>query len=155
MNKKLLIFIPLALLLLAFVLYASGCFDRPPQAAADEILLKIQLDLGEDFGLLVIDHSVDGKSGSGGISNADKSPLKRDELLYWSFEKDPNDAAEAAEVSVRFTVVTEYADPNFDNIYPEETMIALEPLSFTARYGETVSIRIEGDRENGYRAMLE
>ena len=155
MRKKLVLFIPLSLLLLVFLLYAGSCFDRPPQPAGNEILLKIRLDLREDIGLLLIDHSVDGKEGSGGMSNADKSLLRRDELLYWSFEKSPDDTAETAEVAVRFTVVTEYADPNFDNIYPEETMIALEPLSFSARYGNTVSIRIEGDRETGYRAILE
>ena len=155
MRKKLVLFIPLSLLLLVFLLYAGSCFDRPPQPAGNEILLKIRLDLREDIGLLLIDHSVDGKEGSGGMSNADKSLLRRDELLYWSFEKSPDDTTETAEVTVRFTVVTEYADPNFDNIYPEETMIALEPLSFSARYGNTVSIRIEGDRETGYRAILD
>ncbi|MBR0209082.1 MAG: hypothetical protein IJQ43_09310 [Oscillospiraceae bacterium] len=155
MKKKLPLFVLLAVLLLAIVLYGAGCFARPPQAAENEVLLKIRLDLKEDIGLLVIDHRVDGKEGSGGISNADKSMLRRDDVLYWSFEKDPGDAAETAEVTVRFTVVTEYADPNYDNIYPEETMIPLEPLSFTSPYGEIVSLRIEGDRINGYRAVLE
>ena len=155
LKKKLVIFVPLALLLLGFLLYAGGCFDRPPQAAGNEILLKIRLDLGEDIGLLVIDHSLDGKEGSGGMSNADKSPLRRDEVLYWSFEKAADDTAETADVLVRFTVVTEYVAPNFDNVYPEELMISLEPLSFFARYGETVSLLIKGDRENGYQAILE
>ena len=154
--KKILIFmVLLALLLLTFILYASGSFDRPPQAAENEILLKIRLDLGEDVGLLLIDHSVDGKEGSGGMSNADKSSLKRDEVLYWTFEKAADDTAETADIFVRFTVVTEYVDPNFDNVYPEELMIPLEALSFSSRYGEIVSIRIEGDRERGYCAILE
>jgi hypothetical protein len=155
MKKKLLFFIIPAVLLLALVLYGSGVLEGPPEASDDEILLKIRLDLGEDIGLLLIDHRVDGNEGCGGISNADKSMLKRGEVLYWSFERAPDDASESAEVTVRFTVVTEYADPNFDNIYPEETMIPLEPVSFSARYGEIVSVRIEGDRAGGYRVAAE
>ena len=155
MKKKTVMIAALAVVLLAFVLYASGLFDRPPQAAGDEILLVIRLDLKEDIGLLLIDHSVNGEEGCGGMSNADKSKLKRDEVLYWSFEKAPGDPAETADVSVRFSVVTEYSEPNFDNIYPEESVIYLEPISFSARYGENISVRIEGDRENGYRAILE
>ena len=46
------------------------------EVGADEIALYIQLDTREDIGLLVYDYRVDGRDYGGGISNADKSPLK-------------------------------------------------------------------------------
>ena len=125
------------------------------QAAKDEIMLKIQLDLNEDIGLLVIDHDVDGKKGSGGMSNADKSMLKRNDVLDWSFDKQLYDhSADTVDLTVRFTVVTEYCDPNYENIYPEEYMVPMEALSFKANFGETYSITITGDKVNGYQAAL-
>lgn len=155
MKKRKFAVVLIALLALALALFAVFSSNRPPKAAENEILLKIQLDLKEDIGLLLIDHSVNGNEGSGGMSNADRSMLGRDEVLYWSFEKQPGDPSETAELYLRFSVVTEYAAPNFDNIYPEETVIPLEPLSFSARYGEIVSIRIVGDDVNGFCAILE
>ena len=125
------------------------------QAAKDEIMLKIQLDLNEDIGLLVIDHDVDGKKGSGGMSNADKSMLKRNDVLDWSFDRQLYDpSADTVDLTVRFTVVTEYCDPNYENIYPEEYMVPMEALSFKANFGETYSITITGDKVNGYQAAL-
>ena len=46
--------------------------------AADEIALHIQFDTEEDVGLLVYDYRIDSHEYSGGISNADKSFIKRD-----------------------------------------------------------------------------
>ena len=126
-----------------------------PRAAEDEITLMIQLDLKEDIGLLLIDHAVDGDEGSGGMSNADKSMLRRDDTLYWTFDRRfYDDPADTVDLTVRFTVVTEYCDPNYDNIYPEGDMIPMEALSFRADFGGTYSIAITGDKAHGYQAAL-
>jgi len=126
------------------------------QDPADEIRVKIRLDLGEDIGLLIYRYDVNGVEGSGGASNADKTLLRRDsDDLEWSFERELLEAPAArADVRLRFSVVEEYADPNFDNIYPEELVIPMNELRFSADFGETYFVTITGDRENGYTAAL-
>ena len=139
----------------------SGCslpgslLDGVPHAADDQIMLRIKLDLKEDIGLLVIDHDVDGEKGSGGISNADRSMVKRDEVLYWTFDKRYYESSgDAVDLTLRFTVVTEYCDPNYDNIYPDELTVPMEKISFDAHFGESYDLKITGDRTNGYRCQL-
>ncbi|MBO4219324.1 MAG: hypothetical protein J5933_00150 [Clostridia bacterium] len=155
-GKALLVFI-------AFILAAvmSGCGlinslpGDEPHASGDEIMLRIQLDLREDIGLLVIDHDVDGENGSGGISNADGSMIKRDEILYWTFDKQFFDSsADEVDLTLRFAVVTEYCNPNYDNIYPDELTVPMEEISFDAHFGESYDLKITGDRTNGYRCQL-
>lgn len=120
------------------------------------ISLKIQLDLKEDIGLLLIDSDINGEKESGGASNADKKMLKKDDTLYWSIDKQHHeDAADIVDLIIQFTVVAEYCDPNFENIYPEELMIPMEEISFKAEFGKAYSIRITGDKVNGYQAILE
>lgn len=142
--------------IIAFVL--SGCsqtYDAPPQANEDEIKLKMQLDLKENIGLLLINYDANGSEWSGGVSNADKSMIKRDDILYWAFDKQQLDhPANAVNLTVQFTVVTEYCDPNYDNIYPEEYMIPMDAISWRADFGETYLITISGDKTNGYQAVL-
>ena len=126
-----------------------------PEASGDEIMLKIQLDLKEDIGLLILDHDVDGEEGSGGMSNVDKSMLKHDDVLYWTFDKQQYEGSDdTVDMTLRFTVVTEYCDPNYDNIYPEEYMIPMEGVSLRADFGKTYSVTITGDKINGYEAHL-
>ena len=156
MRMKKAIVFTVILALLAFALF--GCSrSYQYQAADDEIKLVIQLDLKEDIGLLLIDYDVDGSEGSGGISNADKSLIKHDELLDWTFDKkllDIPEQADAVDLTIRFTVVTEYVDPNYEDIYPEQYKRPMDAISLKAAFGETYFIAISGDKTNGYRAVL-
>lgn len=141
-----------------FACVSAGCVfsDDPPQAAEDEILLKIRLDLKEDIGLLILDCNMDGVETSGGISNVDKSMLKKDEVLYWTFNKqDYGDPEDTVNLTVRFRVITEYCDPNYESVYPEEYTILLDPLSFNADFGANYTVMITGDKVNGYQAVFE
>ena len=158
MKKKAGILFPI-LLVMMIAACMSGCSGSDavqPQAAEDEIILIIQLDLKEDIGLLILDNNMDGAETSGGISNADKSKLKRDEVLYWTVSKQDYDhLADTADLWIRFRVITEYCDPNYENDYPEEYTVLLDPISFKANFGETCHITITGDQENGYLAALD
>ena len=148
----------LVFLITALTVCMSGCSgsDALPQAAEDEIKLMIQLNLKEDIGLLILDNNLDGAETSGGISNADKSLLKHDDLLDWTLSKQEyENPADAVNLSVRFRVITEYCDPNYENDYPEEYTVLLDPISFEAEFGTTYHITVTGDRENGYQAALD
>ena len=104
-----------AAILLALPL--TGC-GEPYAPAEDEIALQIQLDLNEEIGLLIIDYAAGESSGSGGVSNADKSPLKRDELLFYTLERRFfDDPAAVDSLRLTFTVITEYQEPNYENVY--------------------------------------
>lgn len=155
MKRRFLIMILAAAL---FAAAAAGCGilnDAPPKAAEDEILLEIQLDLKEDIGLLILDIDLDGAETAGGVSNADKTLLKHNELLYWTLNKSEYDhPGDSAELRVRFRIVTEYCEPNYDNIYPEESVVLLDPLSFSVNFGKSYSFTITGSRDKGYRAEL-
>jgi len=59
------------------------------------------------------------------------------------------------ELSLRFTVVIEYCEPNYENTYPSEYQIPMEAITFPAEFGISYSIRITGDKTNGYQAALE
>ncbi len=120
----------------------------------DEIALYIQLNTKEDIGLLVFDYSANGSEQSGGISNADKSLLKHDELLIHVWNKEElNCSADTAELSIQFRIITEYVDPNYENIYPENITKFLEKISFEAHFGESYSFTIIGDNINGYKLI--
>ena len=141
-------------LIIALGLCLGGCHQEEEQTEA--VNLVIQLDLKEDIGLLIIDASLDGVETSGGISNANKTMLKRNEILNWSVEKEWYDnPADPAELSIRFRVITVYCDPNYESIYPEEYTVLLEPISFTAGFGKEYHITITGDSQNGYQAVLD
>ena len=158
MRKKMsiLLFTLLVMLLAVSMSGCSGSDDAPPQVAEDEILLIIQLDLKEDIGLLILDQNLDGVETSGGISNADKSDLKSNEIVYWTLHKQEyENPADSVGLSVRFRVITEYCDPNYENDYPEEYTVLLDPISFNADFCETYHITITGDKENGYQASLD
>lgn len=146
-----------ALVLSAFVVAGCSRVDNaPPQPAEDEIQLQIQLDLKEDIGLLLHNYVADGETHSGGMSHADKSPIKHDERIIDTLEKQQfENPAGVDHLTIQFTVVTEYCDPNYDNVYPEEFMIPMDAIALKANFGETYHIRIRGDKTNGYRAVLE
>lgn len=133
----------------------SGCSqsDNALKAAEDEIKLIIQLDLKEDIGLLILDNTLNGIETSGGISNADKSNLKRNDVLDWTLSKQEYDNPTGpAPLTVRFRVITQYCDPNYENDYPEEYTMLLDPISLEADFGRDYYITITGDKESGYQA---
>lgn len=125
------------------------------EPADDEIALHIQLDIGEDVGLLVYDYRVDGREYSGGISNADRSLIRHDSdiIVVWNKEE-LNNPSDAFELSVQFRIITEYVAPNYENVYPEDITKYMEPVSWKARFGESYFITITGDKTNGYNAVL-
>lgn len=148
----------LALLFIFPLFGCSGDNDGALEIADDEIMLKIQLDTKEDISLLIYDYSVSGQEHSGGISNADKSPMKHDEFIIQPMNKeiDFDNASDIEDLIIQFTIITEYVDPNYDNIYPEEYSKIIEaPIALQAHYGEAYSITIRGDQTNGYQAVLE
>lgn len=154
MKKKIILCITAA----AVCLFAAGCqFSGTAYTAQeDEIALDIQLQTQEDIGLLLIEYkNTGGSGGKGGLSNADKTLLAHDERLFYTLPRDSFDNPSPAEnLTLQFTVVSEYAEPNFEDIYPEELKIPLAPLTFEAVFGETYNITIGGDNKNGYRAVL-
>ena len=64
------------------------------------------------------------------------------------------DPDEPKEITLRFSVITEYADPNFENRYPAELTIATDPVTISARFGDTVRIIVHGGRDSGYWVEL-
>lgn len=155
-KKRIGIVVVIAVILgLSFILYRQT-IPGGYVPAEDEIALHIQLDIKEDIGLLVFDYSANGSKQSGGMSNADKSLMKHDECLInvWNQET-LQCSAETVELSIQFRIVTEYADPNYDNIYPADiTKYVDNPISWKAHFGESYFITITGDQTNGYTAVL-
>ena len=145
-----------AAILSALVLAGCGPSGTAPQTGGEEIRVEIKLDLKEDIGLLLTDWNVNGQDGMSGASNANKSMIKRNSTEYWTFEKQHLDnPADTVDLTLRFIVVTEYFEPNYDFAFPEEYMMPTEAISFTARFGGTYAVTITGDKASGYQAVLE
>ena len=123
--------------------------------ADDEIVLHIQLDTEEDVGLLIYDYCANGHEYSGGISNADRSLLKRNEelIVVWN-QQALNNPSDTVDLSIQFRIITEYVDPNYENIYPEEITRYLDSVSWDAHLGDSYFITRTGDQTNGYTAAL-
>lgn len=122
----------------------------------DEIALHIELDIEEDIGLLVFDYIADGREYSGGISNADRSLIKHnsDVLQVWN-RQELNSSADTVELSIQFRIIMEYVGPNFENIYSEDITEYIDtPVSLNADFGEEYFILITGNKESGYKAVL-
>ena len=121
----------------------------------DEIALHLQLDTKEDVGLLVYDYRADSHEYSGGISNADGSLIKHDsDNIVVLNKEDLNNIADTFELSMQFRIITEYVDPNYENVYPDDITKYMEPISWEAHFGESYFITITGDKVNGYKAVL-
>ena len=112
-------------------------------------------DTEEDVGLLIYDYCANGHEYSGGISNADRSLLKRNEelIVVWN-QQALNNPSDTVDLSIQFRIITEYVDPNYENIYPEEITQYLDSVSWDAHLGESYFITITGDQTNGYTAAL-
>ncbi len=140
--------------LIAAFLFFKGASPKEFAVGDDEIALYIQLDTKEDIGLLVFDYSANESEQSGGISNADKSLIKHDDQLIHVWNKeDLQCSADIVEMSIQFRIITEYVDPNYENIYPENLTKTLEPVSFEAHFGESYSFTITGDNISGYKLI--
>ena len=136
-------------------LFLCGDNAKEYEVGADEIALIIHLNTEEDIGLLVLDYSADGREQSGGISNADKTELEHDEQLIWIWNREDLEcSADVINLTIRFRIITEYIDPNYENLYPDSLTRTLAPISFEARFGEAYSFVITGDRNNGYQLLL-
>ena len=157
MKSKIFLAVPLVILCAAvlFWFWWNQPIGGPAAVSEDEIVLRIKLDTKEDLGLLLIDYDANGSGGRGGISNANKSLLKRGEQLFYTLPRHAfDDPADAENLSIRFTVITQYFEPNFDEVYPAECTIPMDAISLNAEFGQSYSITICGDRTNGYQAFL-
>ena len=156
MNKKKieLILAIAAVLTLAFIVYQYGNPDEYIPAD-DEIALHIQLDTEEAVGLLVYDYCAGSHTYSGGISNADRTLIKSgsENIVVWNKEE-LNNPSDTFELSVQFRIITEYVEPNFENVYPEDITKYAEPISWKAHFGESYFVTITGDEVTGYKAAL-
>ena len=154
-NKKIIIVISIFVILLSYFIY-NKFFPNEYVPPEDEIALRIKLDLKEDIGLIVFDYNIEGNDYSGGMSNADKSPIRHNEELICGLIDKEHVGSDADEVNIEmnFRIITEYVDPNFDNIYSEEITNRLEPIKWKAKYGNIYNIIITGNKIDGYQIFL-
>ena len=144
-----------ALLVVLFAIVISNN-NSGPRFTKDEIGLQIQLDINEDIGLVIINSNINGETESGGISNVNGSLIKKNELLFWSINKEVHESLpETVDLKLQFNIVTKYFQPNFENIYPEEYVVEMDEVSLKATFGEAYNIKITGDKVNGYKATIE
>ena len=159
MNKKktcIAVAIAAVLGLGSILLYNHQTFSGEYVPADDEIALHMQLDTEEDVGLLVFDYRADDHEYSGGMSNADRSLIKHDSdnIVVWKKET-LNSSSDTVELSIQLRIITEYVEPNYENIYPENITQYVNPISWEAHFGESYFITITGSKTNGYKAVLE
>lgn len=156
MDKKI-IGIAIAVLVaigLGFIIY-NQTFSSEYMPADDEIALHIQLEMKEDVGLLVYDYRANSHQYSGGTSNADKSLIKHDDNIVVVLNKQQlNSSSDAVELSMQFRIITEYVNPNYENIYPEDITRYSDPISWEAQFGKSYYITVSGDKTSGYTTIL-
>ena len=73
-------------------------------------------------------------------------------MIVWEREA-LGSAADTVDLRIQFRIITEYTDPNFENIYPEDLTRYLEPIAWEAHFGESRHLTITGNRTDGYRAV--
>lgn len=155
-HKTIKIFIIIIILLILSFLLIKYLKNNKYNTPLEEITLKIKLDLKEDIGLIIIDYEVDDISGSGGISNANKTLISHNDTLTYTLNKQEfNNLSNIENLIINFKIITKYIDPNYENIYPEEYTSTMSPIQIKAHYGETYHITITGDKTNGYIAKYE
>lgn len=140
--------------ILSFIIYKYGNSSEYTPAN-DELALRIQLNVKEDIGLLIFDYEVNGHEFSSGISNADRSLIKHDDQIIHVWNKEELQVNSGPfDLSIKFRIITEYVEPNFENTYPEELTRVLNPIFLKADYGKIYDITITGDRINGYKVII-
>lgn len=155
MKKRIFIILSVAcVFILSFIIYKYvNSPDYTP--TSDQLALRIQFDIKEDIGLLIFDYEVNGHEFSSGISNTDRSLIKRDDQIIHVWNKEELQVNSGPfELSIKFRIITEYVEPNFENTYPEELTRVLKPIVLKADYGEIYDITITGDRTNGYKVLI-
>ena len=136
MKKALVIFLVTIFVLIAAFLVFRESSPKDFVVGDNEIALYIQMDTKEDIGLLVFDYSVNGSEHSGGISNADKSLMKHDELLIHVWNKENLQcSADTVAFSIQRPRTTEYAYHNYNDIYPAHLTNYLERITYKAHFG--------------------
>ena len=161
MKKTIIIIAALSALLItvctvfgAIALY-KWMFPGEYVVGEDEIALYITLDLEEDIGLIVYDYTADGRVYGGGVSNADRSMIKRDDVIINVWDKEQLECdGETVELTFKFRIITEYIDPNYENVYPVELTRYIDPVSLRAEFGNAYKIVISGGKESGYKALV-
>lgn len=155
-HKTIKIFIIIIILLILSFLLIKYLKNNEYNTPLEEITLEIKLDLKEDIGLIIIDYEVDDISGSGGISNANKTLISHNDTLTYTLNKQEfNNLSNIENLIINFKIITKYIDPNYENIYPEEYTSIIAPIQIKAHYGETYHLTITGDKTNGYIAKYE
>lgn len=159
MNKKkfiLILFLFMTTFASGFLLYKQ-IFPDSYEPANDEIALHIQMDTKEDIGLIVYDYTVNNNTYSGGISNADKSLIKHnsdDNVVIWN-KQEFNISSDTVEIFMRFRIITEYVEPNYENVYPKNiTKYINVPITWKAQFKKEYFLTITGDKVHGYQAVL-
>ena len=85
----------------------------------------------------------------------DKTMIKHDDMCDYTFFKQELDTpSDIEELTIKFTVLTEYVEPNYENNYPKELKIPMDTISLKADFGRAYFITISGDKINGYHAVL-
>jgi hypothetical protein len=162
MKKKTVIIISIlsGVLVTAFAVFGAivlfkRIFPGEYVVEGDETALYITLELDEDIGLIVYDYTADGRGFSGGVSNADRSMIKRDDVIInvWNKEQLECDG-ETVDLTFKFRIITEYIDPNYENVYPVELTRYIDPVSLRAEFGNAYKIVISGGKESGYKALV-
>lgn len=155
-HKTIKIFIIIIILLILSFLLIKYLKNNEYSTPLEEITLEIKLDLKEDIGLIIIDYEVDDISGSGGISNANKTLISHNDTLTYTLNKQEfNNLSNIENLIINLKIITKYIEPNYENIYPEEYTSTMSPIQIKAHYGETYHITIAGDKTNGYIAKYE
>ena len=162
MNKKAIVIIAIfssAVITVCTVFGAFALYKRlfPGDYAVgdDEIALYITLDTKEDIGLIVFDYTANGRVYGGGVSNADRSMIKRDDVIINVWDKEQLECdGETVDLTFKFRIITEYIDPNYENVYPVELTRYIDPVSLRAEFGNAYKIVISGGKESGYKALV-
>ena len=162
MNKKAIVIIAVsaAVVITACAVFVAAAlykwmFPGEYVVGEDEIALYITLELDEDIGLIVYDYTANGRAYSGGVSNADRSMIKRDDVIINVWDKEQLECdGETVDLTFKFRIITEYIDPNYENVYPVELTRYIDPVSLRAEFGNAYRIVISGGKESGYKALV-
>ena len=100
----------LTALVAAFVV-REWLFSREYGPGGDEFALFFVLDTEEDVGLIVFDYNANGRDFSGGVSNADRTPLKKGEVVIDTRSREELGCeGTTVRLTYELRIITEYVD---------------------------------------------
>lgn len=157
MKKKIIVILTfLIIAVIAAVVVHNRIVPDEFKVGEDQIALRIKMNTREDIGLLVFDYSLNGHEHGGGMSNADRSKIKHDDELIQVWEREELKGVTApVKIKIRFRVITDYVDPNYENDYPEELTKYLDPIEWETDFGREYRITISGNSVDGYKLDFE